>query len=83
MMRKDENEKIDWFSFAVHFFFGMFMGAVVGLGVWARLSRWYPYNRWLGVLCIGGGALLGGLFAGLYGDNFWEKINEYWRWPWW
>lgn len=73
--------KIDWFAFWVHFFFGALLGGVVGLGVWSR--PWFGLfsSGTAGLICIGGGASLGGLIAGCARDEFWEGLRDsnWWR----
>jgi hypothetical protein len=69
----------DPLRFLIHGFFGMLIGAVMGLGA-------YIYSPFLEssdtriplFLHMGAGAILIGLVAGLYGDEFWEDICKYW-----
>jgi len=61
------------FAFAVHFFFGAILGSVFGLGFWAFHFSGSESAR-TGLLCIGGGALLCGLVAGIAKDEFWTRL---------
>jgi hypothetical protein len=71
-----KNADRDWVGFWVHFVFGAILGAVIGLWVWGRpVFRLYDSSL-AGFLCIGGGALLGGLLAGFGRDSFWESFRR-------
>jgi hypothetical protein len=69
-------KQIDWFAFWVHFAFGAVIGAVAGLWVWGRPSFHLYDSSLAGVGCIGGGALLGGLLAGVGRESFWESFRR-------
>ena len=66
----------DWFGFWAHFVFGAVAGAVAGLWVWGRPDFGFYDSGRAGWLCIGGGALLGGLLAGLGRESFWESFRR-------
>ena len=69
-----EAKKRDWFTFWVHFVFGAGLGGLLGIAVWGR-PQFHIYDSMsAGILCIGGGALLGGILAGLGGENFWDDL---------
>ena len=78
-MNNDENERINWQVFCLRFFFGAIFGALIGVYGWAHLAdgtSWF-----LGAICIGIGALIAGLCAGYYGEEFWESFrdNNWWK----
>lgn len=64
-------------SFAVHFFFGSLLGSAAGVGVLA-LAFSAPRLARTAFLCIAGGALLGGLVAGIARDRFWTDLWKEW-----
>ena len=64
---------IDWFSFWVHFVCGALVGGAFGLGVWAWPAMEIYDSTLAGVLCIGGGACILGLLAGVLREQFWER----------
>ena len=68
--------KFDCLGFWVHFAFGLIVGALIGLYVWAR-SDWRLSTSFLPGLCfIGGGGLIGGLLAGLGQQEFWSDLAQ-------
>ena len=60
---------------AIHGFFGMILGAVAGLGIHAYSPSPDPSILRLHMLV---GALLFGLIAALYGDEFWGDLRRWW-----
>lgn len=75
-MAKDQNGKINWPLSALHFFFGAILGAGLGFMAWGRSGRGAS-----GIACVGAGALIAGLIAGFYGEDFWEELKDshWWR----
>ena len=71
-MAKDQNGKINWPLSALHFFFGAILGAGLGFMVWGRLMKVCHLS---GIACVGIGALIVGLLAGLYGEDFWDNLR--------
>ena len=77
MPKPIRTKKPDWkdrcAAFGVHFFFGAILGSAFGLGFWA-----YHFSEektaTVGLLCIGGGALLCGIAAGIARDEFWTDL---------
>ena len=78
MPKPIRTKKPDWrdrvAAFGVHFFFGAILGSAFGLALWAFL-RAENMTAAGGVLCIGAGALLGGLVAGIAKDEFWTGLR--------
>ncbi len=70
-----KNAGKDWFGFWVHFVFGAIAGAFIGLWVWGRPAFGFYESSLAGIICIGGGAILGGLLAGFGRDRFWENFR--------
>lgn len=66
----------DWFGFWVHFAFGAFVGALLGVSVWGHRAFDLGHSSLAGVLCISGGALLGGLLAGFGRESFWSNLGR-------
>ena len=62
-------------AFGVQFFFGAILGSALGLGFWAiRFSA--DKSPAVCLLCIGSGALLGGLVAGIVQDECWINLGR-------
>jgi len=77
----NEPQKFDWIEFWAHFFFGAIPGAVLGGASWVWLAE---DESWIvGLMLVGGGAVLVGLIAGAFTQRFWELFKEwlYWFWP--
>lgn len=69
-----KNKKIDWAGLWLHALFGAVVGAVMGLWVWLR-PRWGLYDSsFAGMVCVGGGALVVGIIAGLVRERFWDDL---------
>ena len=62
-------------AFGVQFFFGGIMGSALGLAFWALLFS-AEKSAAVCLLCIGAGALLGGLAAGIAKDEFWTDVGK-------
>ena len=78
----DAGRKLKWFGVAVQFAFGCGIGGLGGAYAWAR-SHWAMSTSWWpGLLFIGGGALVGGLLAGVFQQAFWESFRDN-PWSWW
>lgn len=71
-MAKDGRGKINWPVSVLHFFFGAILGAGLGFMVWSRLLKVCHLS---GLVCVGIGALIAGLLAGYYGEDFWENLR--------
>jgi len=67
---------IDWFAFSVHFCCGAIIGGLIGLSIWGRPNFGLYNSRLAGLICIGGGALLGGLLAGCGRESFWDSFGR-------
>lgn len=76
-------KRFDWSGFFVHFVLGALVGAVLGFGFWVRSPEAASTSMTPGMFYIGGGALVGGLSAGLMGDRFWESLGDWFSWWWW
>lgn len=62
-------------AFGVHFFFGAVLGSAFGLGFWIfRFAE--VESTALGLRCLAGGALAGGLLAGIARDEFWTRNRK-------
>ena len=61
-------------AFGVQFFFGGIMGSALGLACWAVFFS-AEKSAAVCLLCIGAGALLGGLAAGIAKDEFWTDLR--------
>jgi ABC-type antimicrobial peptide transport system permease subunit len=85
----NQKPPFDWFGFWVHFFFGVLIGAGLGMWLWSTssyatsASAWTGTSPWSVLIYAGISALLCGICAGFYGDRFWEKLISFFRWPWW
>ena len=55
--------------------FGALLGATCGAGVWALLFSDLK-TAMVGGACLGGGALLGGLAAGIARVEFWTRFRK-------
>ncbi len=77
MPKPIRTKKRDWkdrcAAFGVHFFFGAILGSAFGLGFWA-IHFAEEKTATVGLLCIGGGALLCGIAAGIARDEFWTDL---------
>ena len=77
MPKPIRTKKPDWkdrvSAFGVHFFFGAILGSALGLGFWAYHFA-EEKTATIGLLCIGGGALLAGIAAGIARDEFWTNL---------
>ena len=62
-------------AFGLHFFFGAALGSACGLGLWILRFAGAESNA-LGLRCIAGGALAGGLLAGIARDRFRRKHRQ-------
>lgn len=62
-------------AFGVQFFFGAILGAALGLAFWAIFFS-AEKSAAVCLRCLGGGALLGGLAAGIVQDEFWTKLGK-------
>ena len=78
MPKPIRTKKPDWrdrvSAFGVHFFFGSILGSAFGLACWAIFFS-SDKSSAACLLCIGGGALLGGLAAGIAKDEFWAGLR--------
>ena len=61
-------------AFGVQFFFGAILGSVLGLAFWAIF---FSADKSVAVClrCLGGGALLGGLVAGIVQDGLRAELR--------
>ena len=62
-------------AFGVHFLCGALLGATCGVGVWALLFSDLK-TATVGGACLGGGALLGGIVAGIARAEFWDRFRK-------
>jgi hypothetical protein len=78
----DDREPIDWYRVVIHGLFGLILGGLVGLGLWAELD----FRDW-GIVLLPVPAVVMGVAGALWGDDFWEGAMEWWRnhghWFWW
>jgi hypothetical protein len=65
------NRPTDWFAFAVRFFFGALFGLLISCGYWVRLSDGSTSGVWL----LPVGAIVVGLVAAKWGDEFWHALR--------
>ena len=61
-----------WLALGIYIAFGAAVGALLGLAIWVRLPFWLWNSGIAGALCIGGGALIGGLFIMFGRDRLWR-----------
>ncbi|MCD4825001.1 MAG: hypothetical protein K8S55_10350 [Phycisphaerae bacterium] len=75
-------ESIDWFKVIIHFVCGAVVGALAGVLLWLYLLD--GESMQIGLMLIGGGAVVFGLLAGIFLERFWEGIKEHSDlfWPW-
>lgn len=71
-----KNSQTGWFAFWVHFVFGAVLGGFIGLWIWGRPVFDLYDSTLAGVACIGGGAVICGLLAGLGRESFWESFRR-------
>lgn len=67
-----EPPKPDWLKIMVHAVFGALGGAMIGVYYWARWAN-QSKSCWTPVIFVGGGALLGALFAGAASESKWDE----------
>ena len=69
----------DLWRSVIHGLFGLFLGAGIGFGVYARSPfQGSPGSLTSLVIHVIIAALLFGLIAALYGDDLWENLNNLW-----
>lgn len=66
------HEPNPWIGFAVRFSFGACFGALVGLGWFAYSDGTLPIWFW-----IVSAAMLCGILAARYGDDFWQNLSSW------
>jgi hypothetical protein len=69
----------DPLRFIIHGFFGMIMGSFMGISVYMYSPIQRYSDSWIPLaLHIGIGAIVIGLIAGVYGDDFWKNLRSWW-----
>ena len=69
----------DPWRFLIHAFFAFIIGAAMGLGAYATSPFNGPTESWIPLaLHVGIRAIVIGLVAGYYGDDFWQDLRKWW-----
>ena len=69
------NTKFNWYRFWIHFVFGAILGAFLGVINITNVGS--LSNRFIVFILIGF-ALINGILAGIYEDNYWLNIGRRW-----
>lgn len=75
----DETQKPnDWIGRVLHFVFGAFIGAFMGLSMWTRIEVSNDH----GWIMIPIGAMIIGLLGAIWGDRLWYSIGKIFKFWW-
>jgi len=69
----------DWLKVGLHFFFGAVLGGALGAGAWLYWTEAESGKTAVGF--ITGGAILLGVLAAIFLDDFWENLKHFIDWP--